>query len=69
MLRPTVIRAIPKEDYTLSLIFDNGETKLFNVKPYIKCWACAASLTRADKMTIMCLLFIKRFMYGNNFSA
>ena len=35
MLRPTVIKAIPKEDYTLLLEFNNGEKKLFGVKPYI----------------------------------
>lgn len=36
MLRPTVIKAIPMNDYKLSLNFDNGETKIFDVKPYIK---------------------------------
>lgn len=36
MLRPTVIKAIPMNDYKLSLSFDNGETKIFDVKPYIK---------------------------------
>lgn len=36
MLRPTVIKAIPMNDYKLSLGFDNGETKIFDVKPYIK---------------------------------
>lgn len=36
MLRPTVIKAIPMNDYKLTLSFDNGETKVFDVKPYIK---------------------------------
>lgn len=35
MLRPTVINAIPKDDYKLVLSFDNGEMKVFDVKPYI----------------------------------
>ncbi|MBQ5781133.1 MAG: DUF2442 domain-containing protein [Spirochaetaceae bacterium] len=35
MLRPTVINAIPKDDYKLVLSFDNGEKKVFDVKPYI----------------------------------
>ncbi len=35
MLRPTVTKAIPKEDYILLLEFNNGEKKLFDVKPYI----------------------------------
>ncbi len=36
MLRPTVVKVIPKENYNLSLEFDNGEKKTFDVKPYIK---------------------------------
>lgn len=36
MLRPTVIRVEPREDYWLYLEFDNGEKKLFDVNPYIK---------------------------------
>ena len=36
MLRPTVIKVIPCDNYNLSLEFDNGEIKSFDVKPYIK---------------------------------
>jgi hypothetical protein len=36
MLRPTVTKVIPKDDYKLMLEFDNGEKKSFDVKPYIK---------------------------------
>ena len=36
MLRPTVTKAIPKDDYNLILEFNNGEKKSFDVKPYIK---------------------------------
>ena len=36
MLRPTAIEVFPQEDYTLHIVFDNGETKIFDVKPYIK---------------------------------
>ena len=36
MLRPAAIKVFPQEDYTLRIIFDNGEEKLFDVKPYIK---------------------------------
>ena len=36
MLRPTVIRVKPKENYMLELEFDNHEIKEFDVKPYIK---------------------------------
>lgn len=36
MLRPTVIKAIPKDNYKLLLEFDNGEKKSFDVTPYIK---------------------------------
>lgn len=35
MLRPTAIRVIPQDHYLLRLTFDNGETKIFDVKPYI----------------------------------
>ena len=36
MLRPTVIKATPSNNYILFLEFDNGEEKQFDVKPYIK---------------------------------
>jgi hypothetical protein len=36
MLRPTAIKVTPKENYTLDIIFDNGEHGEFDVKPYIK---------------------------------
>lgn len=36
MLRPTVTKVIPQENNILFLEFDNGEKKLFDVKPYIK---------------------------------
>ena len=34
-LRPTVVSVFPLPDYQLKLIFDNGEKKLFDVKPYL----------------------------------
>jgi len=36
VLRPTALTVIPKENYTLEVSFDNGETRYFDVKPYIK---------------------------------
>ncbi len=36
MLRPTAIEVLPKQDHNISVTFDNGEIKLFDVKPYIK---------------------------------
>ena len=36
MLRPTVIKVIPQNDFSLLLEFDNGENKKFDVTPYIK---------------------------------
>lgn len=36
MLRPTVIKVLPDNNYSLLLEFDNGEKKYFDVKPYIK---------------------------------
>lgn len=35
MLRPKSIAVTPLEDYKLSLVFDNGEHKIFDVKPLI----------------------------------
>lgn len=35
MLRPTAIEVTPLSDYNLLVRFDNGETKLFDVKAYI----------------------------------
>ncbi len=36
MLQPTAIRVKPLTDYCLYIEFDNGEKKVFDVKPYIK---------------------------------
>lgn len=36
MLRPTVVKVEPDENYSLILQFDNGERKKFDVRPYIK---------------------------------
>ena len=36
MLRPTATQVYPNIDQTIIVIFDNGEKKLFDVKPYIK---------------------------------
>lgn len=36
MLRPTVTKVEPHTNYILKLWFDNGEIKLFDVKPYIQ---------------------------------
>lgn len=36
MLRPTVVKVMPRENYELFLEFSNGEKKTFDVKPYIK---------------------------------
>ncbi|MBR3614193.1 MAG: DUF2442 domain-containing protein [Clostridia bacterium] len=34
-MRPKAINVIAKEDYTLLVEFDNGEIKVFDVKPYL----------------------------------
>lgn len=36
MLRPTAKKVTAKENYILEIIFDNGEVKEFDTKPYIK---------------------------------
>lgn len=36
MLRPTAVQVIPEDQFFLKVIFDNGETKQFDVKPYIR---------------------------------
>ena len=35
-MRPKAINVIPQEDYTLLIEFDNGEKKVFDVKPYLE---------------------------------
>ena len=35
MLQPSVIEVTPLENYKVSLTFDTGETKIFDVMPYI----------------------------------
>ncbi len=36
MLRPTAKEVRARDNYILDIVFDNGEEKLFDVKPYIK---------------------------------
>ena len=36
MLRPTAIKVTPEKNYCLKVEFDNGEVRIFDVKPYIK---------------------------------
>lgn len=36
MLRPTAKTVVPMNDFMLRVSFDNGETKDFDVKPYIR---------------------------------
>ena len=36
MLRPTAVDVFPEENYMLRIVFDNGETRRFDVKPYIQ---------------------------------
>lgn len=36
MLRPTATEVKPIDNYRLMIKFDNGEVKIFDVKPYIK---------------------------------
>lgn len=35
MLQPKIINVIPNKDYTLTLTYETGEQKQFDVKPYI----------------------------------
>ena len=35
MLRPKPVEVTPLDNYNLSLVFDNGEHKIFDVKPLI----------------------------------
>ena len=62
MLRPTAISVTVQKDYTLKVIFNNnnGETKIFDVKPYIKgSWYSQLknfsyfSLAKADGFTVI----------------
>jgi hypothetical protein len=34
-MNPRVKKVYPNQDYTLKLIFDNNEEKIFDVKPYL----------------------------------
>ena len=36
MLRPTAVKVSPERDFILKVEFDNGETRFFDVKPYIQ---------------------------------
>ena len=36
MLRPTAKAVVPMNDFMLRVSFDNGETKMLDVKPYIR---------------------------------
>lgn len=32
---PSVIKAVPNEDFTLTITFDNGEDGIFDMKPHL----------------------------------
>ncbi|MBF0336819.1 MAG: DUF2442 domain-containing protein [Nitrospirae bacterium] len=34
-MNPRVTEVHPREDYTLTLVFDNNEERVFDVKPYL----------------------------------
>jgi hypothetical protein len=34
-MNPRIISVTPNKDFTLNLSFDNGEIKIFDVKPYL----------------------------------
>lgn len=34
-MNPRVAKAIPLKDYKVSLLFDNGEERIFDVSPYL----------------------------------
>lgn len=34
-MNPNVIKIIPHRDFTLSLIFENGEQRIFDVSPFL----------------------------------
>lgn len=36
MLRPTAVKVAPLCDYRVAVTFDNGQQKVFDVKPYIR---------------------------------
>jgi len=36
MLQPNIINVIPLENYMLELQYENGEKRIFDVKPYMK---------------------------------
>ena len=36
MLRPTATKVVPLDQYLLKITFDNGEDRIFDVKPYIQ---------------------------------
>lgn len=36
MLRPTAVKAEAQNDFYIKIEFDNGDIKLFDVRPYIK---------------------------------
>lgn len=35
MMNPRVVKIKPQNDHTLKVYFSNGETKVFDVKPYL----------------------------------
>jgi len=35
-MRPEAIEVIPNDDYTLTITFDNGEIRVFDMRPYLE---------------------------------
>jgi hypothetical protein len=44
---PTIIKVIPQENYQLLLTFDNGEKRVFDVKPFLN-WGLFQELKNID---------------------
>jgi hypothetical protein len=36
-MNPTVQKAVARPDYQVELLFDNGEKRLFDMRPYLDC--------------------------------
>jgi hypothetical protein len=34
-MNPRVVTVIPNDDYTLNIKFENGEEKIFNIRPFL----------------------------------
>lgn len=66
-MNPRVKNVKPEDDYTLKLVFSNGEVKLFDVKPYLSTGVFCELKQPALFKTVKPFMGSVRWKHGQDF--